>query len=137
MATRIPAYLRLMELADAAGDWRALGENARRLLAVNPLIPAPFRGLARASEELGLRDEAIGAYRCSALLDDTDPAGCTTAWPACSAKPASRRRPGVRCSSRSSRRHASAKPTNFLLELLEHEKPALPTPKDSPTPTPR
>ena len=69
-----PAYLRLMEVADAAGDWRALGENARRLLAVNPLIPAPFRGLARASEELGSRDEAIGAYRSLALLDDTDPA---------------------------------------------------------------
>ena len=40
----IPAYLRLMELAEAAGDWPSVGTNARRLLAVNPLIPAPYRG---------------------------------------------------------------------------------------------
>jgi tetratricopeptide (TPR) repeat protein len=68
------AYLRLMEIADAAGDWRSLGENARRLLAVNPLISSPFRGLARASEELGSLDEAIGAYRALATLDESDPA---------------------------------------------------------------
>jgi tetratricopeptide (TPR) repeat protein len=70
-----PAYLRLMEMAEAAGDWRHLGENARRQLAVNPLIPAPYRGLARASEELRATDEAVSAYRALALLDDTDPAG--------------------------------------------------------------
>ena len=60
---------------EAAGDWRLLGESARRQLAVNPLIPAPYRGLARASEELRATDEAVGAYRALALLDDTDPAG--------------------------------------------------------------
>jgi tetratricopeptide (TPR) repeat protein len=64
-----------MEMAEAAADWRLLGENARRQLAVNPLIPAPYRGLARASEELGAREEAISAYHSLALLDDTDPAG--------------------------------------------------------------
>jgi tetratricopeptide (TPR) repeat protein len=68
------AYARLMEIAESDGDWRLLGENARRQLAVNPLIPAPFRGLARASEELGAVDEAVGAYRALAQLDDTDPA---------------------------------------------------------------
>ncbi len=51
--------------------WR---KNARRLLAVNPLIPAPHRQLARAAEQLGERDEAVAAYRALALLDDTDPA---------------------------------------------------------------
>ena len=74
MATRAPAYLRLMELDEAAGDWRGAGDNARRLLAVNPLIPAPHRGLARAAEQLGERDEAVAAYRALSLLDDTDPA---------------------------------------------------------------
>ena len=49
MATRVPAYLRLMELAQTAGDWQAVATNAQRLLAVNPLIPAPYRGLGRAS----------------------------------------------------------------------------------------
>ena len=70
-----PAYLRLMELDEAAGDWRGLATNARRLLAVNPLIAAPHRQLARASEQLGDRDEALAAYRALSLLDDTDPAG--------------------------------------------------------------
>ena len=68
------AYLRLMELDEAAGDWRGVAENARRLLAVNPLIPAPHRQLARAAEHLGERDEAVAAYRALSLLDDTDPA---------------------------------------------------------------
>ena len=52
-ATPAPAYLRLMELDEAAGDWEGVARNARRLLAVNPLIPAPHRQLARAAEQLG------------------------------------------------------------------------------------
>ena len=69
-----PAYLRLMELDGAAGDWRGVAKNARRFLAVNPLVPTPHRQLARAAEELGERDEAVAEYRAVALLDDTDPA---------------------------------------------------------------
>jgi tetratricopeptide (TPR) repeat protein len=70
-----PAYLRLMELDEAAGDWRGLQKNAQRFLAVNPLVPAPYRALARAAEETGQRDLAVTGYRSIALLDDTDPAG--------------------------------------------------------------
>jgi tetratricopeptide (TPR) repeat protein len=69
-----PALLRLMELDEQARDWRGLARDARRMLAVNPLIPAPYRHLGRACEELGDRDEAIAAYRALAMLDDTDPA---------------------------------------------------------------
>ena len=69
-----PAYLRLMELEEAAGDWKGMARDARRLLAVNPLIPPPFRRLARASEELGRPDEALAAYRALALVDESDPA---------------------------------------------------------------
>jgi len=69
-----PAYLRLIELDLAAGDWQGLAKNARRLLAVNPLVPSPHRALARAAEELGERDVAVAAYRATALCDDTDPA---------------------------------------------------------------
>jgi tetratricopeptide (TPR) repeat protein len=68
------AYLRLLELDAAAGDWRNLARNARRLLAVNPLIPAGHRQLARAAEHLGDNAEAVAAYRALVLLDDTDPA---------------------------------------------------------------
>lgn len=70
-----PALLRLMELDEAAQDWPGLARNARRMLAVNPLVAAPHRMLARAADQLGLRDEAIEAYRALALLDETDPAG--------------------------------------------------------------
>jgi tetratricopeptide (TPR) repeat protein len=70
----VPAYLRLMELAETAGDWPAVAKNAQRLLAVNPLIPAPYRRLGRAATALGDRDGALTAYRALAMLDDSDPA---------------------------------------------------------------
>jgi tetratricopeptide (TPR) repeat protein len=69
-----PAYLRLLELEEAAGDWPAVTRDARRLLAVNPLIAAPYRRLARASEQLGDVGQALTAYRAVAMLDDSDPA---------------------------------------------------------------
>ncbi|WP_250846662.1 tetratricopeptide repeat protein [Aquisphaera insulae] len=69
-----PAYLRLIELDEAAGNWEGAARDANRLLAVNPLIPAPHRAMARAAEHLNRRDEAIAAWKALALLDDTDPA---------------------------------------------------------------
>jgi tetratricopeptide (TPR) repeat protein len=68
------AYLRLMELGEAAQDWPAVAENAARFLAVNPLLPQPHRYLARASEELGKAPEAIDAYRRLLLIEPPDPA---------------------------------------------------------------
>ena len=67
-ATRFTAYLRLMELDQASGDWAGVARNARRFLAVNPLVPTPHRQLARAAEHLGERDDALTAYRAVALL---------------------------------------------------------------------
>ncbi len=63
-----------MELDEAASDWKNLDRDARRLLAVNPLIPAPYRHLARAAEHLGQPDVAMTALRSLAMLDDSDPA---------------------------------------------------------------
>lgn len=68
------AFLRLMELDEAAGAWDKVAESARRLLGVNPLVPAPHRHLAHAAEKLGRVDEAIAAYRALARLDTSDPA---------------------------------------------------------------
>ncbi|WP_435015314.1 tetratricopeptide repeat protein [Tundrisphaera sp. TA3] len=70
----LPAYLRLIELDEAAGRWEDLARNARRALAVQPLTVGPHRALARAGEHTDHRDEAISEYRAVALLDDTDPA---------------------------------------------------------------
>ncbi|MGP0067309.1 MAG: peptidase MA family metallohydrolase [Isosphaeraceae bacterium] len=74
-ASASPALLRMMELDEAAKDWTTLARDARRMLAVNPLIASPYRHLARAAENLGHPDEAMTAYRAVAMLDDTDPAG--------------------------------------------------------------
>jgi len=68
------AFLRLMELGEAAHDWPAVTQNADRLLAVNPLLPQPYRCLARASEELDNTDAAIHSYQRLLLLDPPDPA---------------------------------------------------------------
>jgi tetratricopeptide (TPR) repeat protein len=68
------AYLRLMELAETKKDWNAVVENAERFLGVNPLLPQPYRFLARASEELGDAPRAIDASRRLLLLDPPDPA---------------------------------------------------------------
>lgn len=67
------AFLRLMELATAEHDWEAVAKNARRMLAVNPLVVAPHRYLAQASEKLGEREEAICAYRALLEFETTDP----------------------------------------------------------------
>jgi tetratricopeptide (TPR) repeat protein len=72
--TATEAFLRLMELGEAAGDWSTVAENAERFLAVNPLVPAPHRYLARASEELGRRDTARRSYEKLLQLDPPDPA---------------------------------------------------------------
>jgi len=68
------AYQRLIEIAEAAKDWKTVAQNAERFLAVNPLLPQPYRSLARASEELGQASATIDAYRKLLLLDPADPA---------------------------------------------------------------
>lgn len=70
----LDAYLRLMELAEAANDWPVVAKNAERTLAVNPLISQPYRHLARAATELGDAPRAIASYRKLLLLDPADPA---------------------------------------------------------------
>ena len=128
-----PAYLRLMEIAETAGDWRVLRENSRRQLAVNPLVPAPFRGLALASLELGDRDEAVSAYRALALLDDTDPAGVHYHLASLlrqSGKPQEARREVLKSLEEAPRFREAHQ---LLLELIEHDSPAT-TPKTSAVP---
>jgi tetratricopeptide (TPR) repeat protein len=73
-ADAVDAYLRLMELAEQAQDWKVVAQNAERFLAVNPLVPSPYRFLAAASEALGEKSSAIGAYQKLLRLDPADPA---------------------------------------------------------------
>jgi hypothetical protein len=69
-----PIYLRLMELEEASSDWKGLARDARRMLAVNPLVPAPHRALAKASEQLSQDADALASYQALAILDESDPA---------------------------------------------------------------
>lgn len=70
----VDAYLRLMELGSAAGDWAAVVLNARRYLAVDPLVAPPYRFLAEAGEQTGEPAQAIRAWRALLQLDPANPA---------------------------------------------------------------
>jgi tetratricopeptide (TPR) repeat protein len=73
-ADALEEYLRLMQLASADQDWDVTRKTAERFLAVNPLVPAPYRYLARASEASDEPAAAIQAYHTMLLLDPPDPA---------------------------------------------------------------
>ncbi|HEX2749916.1 MAG TPA: hypothetical protein VHM91_18045, partial [Verrucomicrobiales bacterium] len=66
---------RLVTLATAAKDWKTAAAQARRWLAVNPLVAPPWRALAQASEETGDWTTAATAWRTILALDPPDPAG--------------------------------------------------------------
>jgi len=68
------SFRQLMELGQEAKDWPAVEQNSERFLAVNPLLPQPYRYRARAAEELGKPDAAIQSYQKLLLLDPPDPA---------------------------------------------------------------
>jgi tetratricopeptide (TPR) repeat protein len=70
----IEAYQRLMELDSENKDWNAVARNADRFLAVNPLVPQPYRFLAEADEATGQTTNAVKAYQTLLLLDPPDPA---------------------------------------------------------------
>jgi tetratricopeptide (TPR) repeat protein len=68
-AEAIEARNRLIEIATAEKDWKAVRAQADAILAVNPLVSAPWRRLADAAEALGDRQTAIEARRTLVVLD--------------------------------------------------------------------
>lgn len=66
------ARLRLAELASAEKDWPAVVEHTTQALAINPLVPAPYRQLAAAAEATERRGVAIEAHRALLVLDPLD-----------------------------------------------------------------
>jgi tetratricopeptide (TPR) repeat protein len=67
-------YIRLIDLCSARQDWAEEIKYAQLLLAINPLITAPYAALAEAGSASGKNDEAIEAYRKLLLLDPPDAA---------------------------------------------------------------
>jgi tetratricopeptide (TPR) repeat protein len=70
----VDLYRRLIELSLAGKDWAEASKYANLLLAVNPLIAAPYEALAQAGDALGQSEQSIEAYRRLLLLDPADPA---------------------------------------------------------------
>ena len=106
-----------------------VAKNARRFLAVNPLVPTPHRQLARAAEHLGERDDALTAYRAVALLDDTDPAEVHYHLAKLlrdAGKPQEARREVLRSLEEAPRFRDAHQ---LLLELVEHETVSRPSPR--------
>jgi tetratricopeptide (TPR) repeat protein len=71
-ADAIAARLRLAELAEERKDWKAVADQASHALAINPLVPAPYRHLAKAAGELDDRSVAIEAYEALLRLEPLD-----------------------------------------------------------------
>lgn len=67
------AYLRLMELAQNQNEWTNVVHHAELFLAVNPLVPAPYRHLALAREKLGEPRAAIALWENVLRLDPPNP----------------------------------------------------------------
>ncbi|HVX10724.1 MAG TPA: hypothetical protein VHC22_06050 [Pirellulales bacterium] len=68
------ALSRLTELAFEGEDWQAVMKYGDRLLAINPLRPAPYRWLATAAQRTDATQAAIEAWRGLLALDPLDPA---------------------------------------------------------------
>lgn len=73
-ADDVDAFERLLELHAEASDWAAVTRYGDRLLAINPLRPAPHRHLVRAAEELGDDDRASGSLQALVEMNPIDPA---------------------------------------------------------------
>jgi tetratricopeptide (TPR) repeat protein len=71
-AEAVEPRVRLMELASADKDWKAVADVASQLAGINPLIPAPHRYAAQAAEALNDRPRAIEAWRTLLVLDPLD-----------------------------------------------------------------
>jgi len=70
----VDAFKRLIELGSQRQDWQVVELNARRYLAVNPLVAEPYRYLAAAAEHRDRLDLAILARTALVRLDPEDPA---------------------------------------------------------------
>ena len=74
IADDLDALNRLTELAFQADDWQAVLKYGDRLLAINPLRPAPYRWMATAAQRTDANPAAIDAWRALLTLDPIDPA---------------------------------------------------------------
>ena len=72
--SQLAAYLRLAEIHHNTKSWQGVYDNARRALAVNPLVRRPHELMASAAKVLKKSRDARLAYRAILELDAPDPA---------------------------------------------------------------
>lgn len=65
---------RLIELDLEQKDWASVEEDARKLLAINPLLRSPHRALGVAAQEQGHHSAAIRSFESLLHLDPVNPA---------------------------------------------------------------
>jgi tetratricopeptide (TPR) repeat protein len=70
----LDAYRRLIELAEAEGNWSQVRDYAQRIIAVNPLITAAQEQLAAAAQQLNDPRALIDAQAALLESDPADPA---------------------------------------------------------------
>lgn len=73
-ADAVHSSLRLIEMGEEKQDWKFVVANAHKAIAINPLLPRSYQGLAKAAEKLNQTDEAISAYRTLLAIGPNDPA---------------------------------------------------------------
>jgi Flp pilus assembly protein TadD len=71
----LSAMIRLIAICREEEDWSGLEDNARKLLAVQPLIATGHEGLIEAAKHLGKTGQAIGSMRALQEMEPVDPAG--------------------------------------------------------------
>ncbi|MCH7989469.1 MAG: hypothetical protein IID46_10040, partial [Planctomycetes bacterium] len=64
--------LRIIELGIRQKNWELVERCAQHAIAVNPLLPQPYRGLTQAAEKTGKTDDAIDAYRALLAIGPAD-----------------------------------------------------------------
>lgn len=74
-AENLEAHLRLLELEIAAGEGRRALQTARRLLAIQPMLPQPWRALAEPLDPESSEGEIVAALENLLRLDPRDQAG--------------------------------------------------------------
>lgn len=70
----VELFNRLLEITSANGDWEKNKDYARRLIALNPLLPAPHRYLSMAAEKTGDDQAIIESLRVLSKMNPFDAA---------------------------------------------------------------
>lgn len=70
----LPALLRLMDIAAEDENWQQLADYAKRVLAINPLLPTGHDQMARAAEKLNRPADVVRSLRALNSMDPIDPA---------------------------------------------------------------